>query len=46
MRRLLKLAREPKTMRNPQLLATIIADVQTLAADCEKRLELTKHGVD
>lgn len=33
-------------LRDPRLLEVILADVQTLLADCEKRLEMSKNGVD
>ncbi len=33
-------------IRDPRLLGELIADTQTLLADCEKWLELSKHGAD
>ena len=42
-----RLARDArKNLRDPRLLEVMIADIQTLLADCEKRLEMSKQGVD
>lgn len=41
-----KLRQARSNLRDPRLLEVILADVQTLLADCEKRLEMSKNGVD